>query len=186
MAARQDSPILLHPGTTSPVVYLLNDWSFSLGVEILVPKGCEEVFQSSVLNWYNRGQLYNKSSSRKLVVRITAQDRMLRSAENFLEGFTSTTPSLVLPAPTNKRFSICKIVPFTARTNIGNIKAPHKVRARWPVVAAGAPGSPYAHFPQNQRTLPLHASFDECEYRHERLVRALHFHGRSETEPTKG
>ncbi|RHZ57580.1 hypothetical protein CDV55_101172 [Aspergillus turcosus] len=116
MAARQDSPILLHPGTTSPVVYLLNDWSFSLGVEILVPKGCEEVFQSSVLNWYNRGQLYNQSSSRKLVVRITAQDRMLRSAENFLEGFTSTTPSLVLPAPTNKRFSICKIVPFTART----------------------------------------------------------------------
>ncbi|KAF9884788.1 hypothetical protein FE257_001278 [Aspergillus nanangensis] len=65
----------------------LNDWSYGLGAEILVPQGRLELFESGVLNYYNYGQLLNTSSPHKLVVRTTTQDRMLKSAENFLAGF---------------------------------------------------------------------------------------------------
>ncbi|RHZ43661.1 histidine phosphatase family protein [Aspergillus thermomutatus] len=299
----------------------LNDWRFGLGAEILAPKGREELFQSGVLNWYNYGQLYNESSTHRLVVRTTTQDRMLKSAENFLAGFfglewtekanltsnlkkrtaalaklsgsynwtstdsytaqslctyetislgysqfcqlftykefehygytidlmfaaltgfqspvgramgiawveeflarveghflqtTGTSANMTLdtnpatfptdqnlyldfshdaglvaaltafgfkqfaqflPAtgpPHNQQFSTSKIVPFAGRTNIEIIQAPHKVRARRPAgsqenaYVAGTPETFYVHFLQNQRTLPLHASFDECEYR---------------------
>ncbi|KAJ5678859.1 hypothetical protein N7462_007103 [Penicillium macrosclerotiorum] len=64
----------------------LNDWSYKLGKEILVPKGRQELFDSGILNFYNYGHLYNNSSS-KLVVRTTLQSRMLESCENFLAGF---------------------------------------------------------------------------------------------------
>ncbi|KAL2802675.1 histidine phosphatase superfamily [Aspergillus granulosus] len=63
----------------------LNDWTYGLGEEMLTAKGREELFESGVLNWYNYGHLYNSSS--KLVVRTTTQNRMLKSAENFLAGF---------------------------------------------------------------------------------------------------
>ncbi|OQE21273.1 hypothetical protein PENSTE_c012G05655 [Penicillium steckii] len=63
----------------------LNNWSYKLGKEILVPKGRQELFDSGILNWYNYGHLHNDSS--KLVVRTTLQSRMLESAENFLAGF---------------------------------------------------------------------------------------------------
>lgn len=65
----------------------LNDWSYGLGAEILVPKGRQEMFDSGVLNYYNYGHLYNESLGHKLVARTTTQDRMLKSAENFLAGF---------------------------------------------------------------------------------------------------
>lgn len=63
----------------------LNNWSYKLGEEILVPKGRQELFDSGILNYYNYGHLYANSS--KLVVRTTLQSRMLESAENFLAGF---------------------------------------------------------------------------------------------------
>ncbi|CAI7645281.1 unnamed protein product [Penicillium manginii] len=63
----------------------LNDWSYKLGKEILVPKGRQELFDSGILNYYNYGHLYDNSS--KLVIRTTLQSRMLESAENFLAGF---------------------------------------------------------------------------------------------------
>jgi hypothetical protein len=63
----------------------LNDWSYKLGKEILVPKGRQELFDSGILNYYNYGHLYNNST--KIVVRTTLQSRMLESAENFLAGF---------------------------------------------------------------------------------------------------
>ncbi|KAK9349871.1 histidine phosphatase superfamily [Lipomyces doorenjongii] len=63
----------------------LNDWSFKLGEEVLVPQGRKELFDSGILNYYNYGHLYNNSS--KLVVRSASQDRVLKSAENFLAGF---------------------------------------------------------------------------------------------------
>ena len=64
----------------------LNDWSYKLGKEILVPQGRQELFDSGILNYYNYGHLYN-ATSHKLVVRTTLMSRMLESAENFLAGF---------------------------------------------------------------------------------------------------
>ncbi|KAJ5157224.1 phosphoglycerate mutase-like protein [Penicillium canariense] len=63
----------------------LNDWSYKLGKEILVPKGRQELFDSGILNFYNYGHLWDNSS--KIVVRTTLQSRMLESCENFLAGF---------------------------------------------------------------------------------------------------
>lgn len=63
----------------------LNNWRYTLGAEILVPRGREELFSSGVLFYYNYGHLYNTST--KLVARTTTQDRMLKSAEYFMAGF---------------------------------------------------------------------------------------------------
>ncbi|KAK3935985.1 3-phytase A [Diplogelasinospora grovesii] len=63
----------------------LNEWKYQLGHEILVPKGRQELFDSGVLHAYMYGNLYNPHS--KIIVRTTTQDRMLKSAENFMAGF---------------------------------------------------------------------------------------------------
>ncbi|KAK4181039.1 putative 3-phytase A precursor [Triangularia setosa] len=63
----------------------LNEWEYELGEEILVPKGRQELFDSGVLHAYMYGRLYNPHS--KIIVRTTTQDRMLKSAENFVAGF---------------------------------------------------------------------------------------------------
>ncbi|THC95799.1 hypothetical protein EYZ11_004709 [Aspergillus tanneri] len=63
----------------------LNNWSYKLGAEMLVTRGRQELFDSGVLNFYNYGALFNNET--KIVVRTTTQDRMLKSAENFLSGF---------------------------------------------------------------------------------------------------
>lgn len=54
----------------------LNDWSYQLGHEILVPRGRQELFESGILHYYQYGQLYNPYS--KIIVRTTTQDRMLK------------------------------------------------------------------------------------------------------------
>ena len=63
----------------------LTEWKYQLGKEILVPKGREELYESGVLHAYMYGHLYNPNT--KLIVRTTTQDRMLKSAENWLAGF---------------------------------------------------------------------------------------------------
>ncbi|CAK7211407.1 hypothetical protein SCUCBS95973_001104 [Sporothrix curviconia] len=63
----------------------LQDWEYRLGHEILVPKGRQELYDSGVLHSYMYGSLYNPNS--KIIVRTTTQDRMLKSAENFMAGF---------------------------------------------------------------------------------------------------
>ncbi|KAJ6036510.1 hypothetical protein N7540_000789 [Penicillium herquei] len=63
----------------------LNDWTYNLGEEILVPVGRQELFDSGVLNYYNYGHLYQNNT--KIVARTTLQSRMLESCENFLAGF---------------------------------------------------------------------------------------------------
>ncbi|KAG9257813.1 histidine phosphatase superfamily [Emericellopsis atlantica] len=63
----------------------LKDWKYQLGAEILVPKGRQELYDSGVLHSYMYGKLYNPNS--KLIVRTTTQDRMLKSAENWVSGF---------------------------------------------------------------------------------------------------
>lgn len=62
----------------------LNSWKYTLGAEILVARGRQELFDSGVLFYYNYGQLYD--TSKKLLARTTTQDRMIKSAEYFLAG----------------------------------------------------------------------------------------------------
>ncbi|KAL5614367.1 hypothetical protein BROUX41_004473 [Berkeleyomyces rouxiae] len=63
----------------------LNGWKYALGAEILVPKGRQELFESGVLHAYMYGQMYDPQT--KIIARTTTQDRMLKSAENFMAGF---------------------------------------------------------------------------------------------------
>ncbi|GAB1214710.1 hypothetical protein ATERTT37_003879 [Aspergillus terreus] len=63
----------------------LNEYSWSQGMNALVPMGRQELFDSGVLHYYKYGSLYRNGS--KLVVRSTTSDRALKSAENFLAGF---------------------------------------------------------------------------------------------------
>ena len=51
----------------------------------MVPRGCQELFDSGVLHYYNYGQLYNTST--KVIARTTTEDRMLKSAEYWMAGF---------------------------------------------------------------------------------------------------
>ncbi|GAM87896.1 hypothetical protein ANO11243_059240 [Dothideomycetidae sp. 11243] len=64
----------------------LNDWTYKLGAEILVPVGKQELFDSGVLHYYQYAHLYNNNGS-KIIARSTTQDRMTQSAEYFLAGF---------------------------------------------------------------------------------------------------
>ena len=60
-------------------------WSYELGAEILTPVGRQQLYDSGVLHQYQYGALYNPST--KIVARTTSQDRIIKSAENFLSGF---------------------------------------------------------------------------------------------------
>ena len=51
----------------------LNNFVYGLGVEILVPIGQQELFDSGVLHYYDYGHLYNTST--KIIARTTTQDR---------------------------------------------------------------------------------------------------------------
>ncbi|PYH51641.1 histidine phosphatase family protein [Aspergillus niger CBS 101883] len=63
----------------------IHDWTYSLGADMLTTRGREDLLESGILNFYNYGHLYTPGT--KIVARTTTQDRMLKSAENFLAGF---------------------------------------------------------------------------------------------------
>ncbi|KAF7136734.1 hypothetical protein CNMCM5793_006052 [Aspergillus hiratsukae] len=84
------------------------------------------------------------------------------SFNNSLTG-TPCPHQLVILHQQDRAFADC--------TNIEVIKAGHKVRARWQQ-SQQALELLYAHFQQDQQTLPLQASFDECEYCDERPLPA--------------
>ncbi|KZF19204.1 phosphoglycerate mutase-like protein [Xylona heveae TC161] len=63
----------------------LNSWKYSLGAEILVPVGRQEMFDSGVLHYYQYAHLYDTNT--KIIARTPTQDRMTKSAEYFLAGF---------------------------------------------------------------------------------------------------
>lgn len=63
----------------------MNQWSYGLGAEILVPVGRQELFDSGVNHYYDYAHLYNPNT--KIIARTTTQDRMLKSAEYFMAGF---------------------------------------------------------------------------------------------------
>jgi hypothetical protein len=64
----------------------LNEWKYGLGEEILVPVGRQELYDSGVLHQYLYGHLTPANYS-KIIARTTTQDRMLKSAENWMAGF---------------------------------------------------------------------------------------------------
>ena len=70
---------------TGPLAFL-NDWTYKLGAEILVPVGKQELFDSGTLHQIMYGNLYLNDGS-KIIARSTTQDRMVKSAEYFLAGF---------------------------------------------------------------------------------------------------
>lgn len=88
-------------------------------------------------------------------------------------GLTQFADALPLTGPTkNQQFHTSRIVPFAGRLNIEIISTPHKVSTKRSSKAtkngdyiAGTAPTKYVHFIQNQRTIPLHSSFNECEYR---------------------
>ncbi|KAG9507459.1 hypothetical protein J7337_001011 [Fusarium musae] len=88
---------------TSGALEFLMDWKYELGKAILVPRGRQELFESGVLHSYMYGSLYNPQS--KLIVRTTTQDRMLKSAENWMAGFfglewtNNATIEVIIEAP---------------------------------------------------------------------------------------
>ena len=72
-------------GNFTGALSFVNQWSYGLGAEILVPVGRQELFDSGVNHYYDYAHLYNTST--KIIARTTTQDRMLKSAEYFLAGF---------------------------------------------------------------------------------------------------
>ena len=72
-------------GNFTGALSFINQWSYGLGAEILVPVGRQELFDSGVTHYYDYAHLYNTST--KIIARTTTQDRMLKSAEYFLAGF---------------------------------------------------------------------------------------------------
>jgi hypothetical protein len=73
--------------------------------------------------------------------------------------------------PTQQQFHTSEIVPFAGRMNIEIITAPHVVNPRRshdplsdPYIR-GTGETEYVHFLLNQRTVPLHRSFEKCEVR---------------------
>ncbi|WXC54634.1 hypothetical protein SNK03_000625 [Fusarium graminearum] len=88
---------------TSGALEFLNNWKYELGKAILVPRGRQELFDSGILHSYMYGSLYNPQS--KLIVRTTTQDRMLKSAENWMAGFfglewtNNATIEVIIEAP---------------------------------------------------------------------------------------
>ena len=66
----------------------LNNWTYDLGAEILVPFGHQQLFTSGMSHYYRYGRLYDRNSGGgKIVARTTTQDRMTDSATHFLAGF---------------------------------------------------------------------------------------------------
>ncbi|KAN0060550.1 hypothetical protein ACQY0O_007005 [Thecaphora frezii] len=81
---------------TGPLGFL-NDWSYKLGAEVLVPVGTQQLFDSGIHAFYRYGALYNATTQKhKPVVRTTSQSRMLDSARYFTLGFFGwDAPNLV-------------------------------------------------------------------------------------------
>ncbi|KAF2214126.1 hypothetical protein CERZMDRAFT_58067 [Cercospora zeae-maydis SCOH1-5] len=77
--------VLGHATFSGPLEFL-NEWTYKLGAEILVPVGKQELFDSGTLHQIMYGHLY-KNNGTKIIARTTTEDRMRKSAEYFLAGF---------------------------------------------------------------------------------------------------
>lgn len=54
---------------------------------VFVGRGRQELYDSGVLRNYEYGHLFDPKSTKKIVARTTTEDRMRKSAENFMGGF---------------------------------------------------------------------------------------------------
>ncbi|KAI8457593.1 histidine phosphatase superfamily, partial [Phakopsora pachyrhizi] len=81
----------------------LNNWNYSLGVEILTPFGRSQLFNLGVGFREKYGHLLDRiKDAKKLVFRTTSQHRMLHSALNFAAGkyfLRPFTESIIIEAP---------------------------------------------------------------------------------------
>lgn len=71
---------------TGPLAFL-NNWTYGLGTEYLVPIGAQQLFDSGVYHYQQYGRLFNVSLPHKPVVRTPSQSRMLNSSRYFTLGF---------------------------------------------------------------------------------------------------
>ncbi|WFD01578.1 hypothetical protein MOBT1_000248 [Malassezia obtusa] len=65
----------------------LNHWNYTLGAEILVHQGAQELFDSGVKHYYEYAALLENLTDHKPVIRTTSQSRMLDSARYWALGF---------------------------------------------------------------------------------------------------
>ncbi|KAM3416230.1 hypothetical protein BST61_g7836 [Cercospora zeina] len=77
--------VLGHATFEGPLEFL-NEWTYKLGAELLVPVGKQELFDSGTLHQIMYGHLYENNGT-KIIARTTTEDRMRKSAEYFLAGF---------------------------------------------------------------------------------------------------
>ena len=70
---------------TGPLAFLQN-YTYQLGAEYLVPIGSQQLFDSGVFHFMQYGRLFNRTLSHKPVVRTPSESRMLDSARYFLLG----------------------------------------------------------------------------------------------------
>ncbi|PKS06560.1 hypothetical protein jhhlp_007308 [Lomentospora prolificans] len=109
----------------------LNDWKYELGAEILVPKGRQELYDSGVLHAYMYSRLYDPNT--KIIARTTTQDRMLKSAENFMAGFfgldwtNNVTLEVIIEADNFNN----SLAGYLACPNSGMNSAPFEASATW-------------------------------------------------------
>ncbi|KOS15215.1 3-phytase a precursor [Malassezia pachydermatis] len=64
----------------------LNSWNFSIGVEVLVHQGAQELFDSGTKHYYDYARLLQNYTD-KLVLRTTSESRMLDTARYWMLGF---------------------------------------------------------------------------------------------------
>ncbi|GLB07241.1 hypothetical protein AtubIFM57258_002570 [Aspergillus tubingensis] len=83
--ARTLTNAISHGAIFSDELSFIHNWTYTLGANILTHRGREDLLESGILNFFNYGHLYTPGT--KIVARTTTQDRMLKSAENFLAGF---------------------------------------------------------------------------------------------------
>lgn len=65
----------------------LKHWNYSLGSEVLVHQGAQELFDSGVKHYYAYAKLLENLTDHKPVVRTTSQSRMIDSARYWALGF---------------------------------------------------------------------------------------------------
>lgn len=71
---------------TGPLDFL-NDFTYKLGAEEMVPIGRQELYDSGVSAFYQYSALFNHSTAGNIVARTTSELRMRQTAENFLAGY---------------------------------------------------------------------------------------------------
>ena len=100
----------------------LNSWNYTLGAEVLVHQGAQELFDSGVKHYYQYAKLLENLTDHKPVIRTTSQSRMLDSARYWTLGFFGwDAPSKVnLEVLTETQGQNNTLAPYEYCTNADN------------------------------------------------------------------